>query len=315
MKYEIITIGSAVMDVFLRSADFKPGQPLPVGGKLEVEKLFMTTGGGGTNTAAGFARLGLKTACIARFGDDLFGQFVKKELAKEGFDQKYLITGKEERTDYSTIIVYPDGSRVILVHRGQTRIEEAIFPWQALEETSWLYIASLEGNLDLLAKVADQASQKGVRLVFNPGSRELKKPEKLLPLFPKVEALILNLEEAALFTSEKEEGAIFTKISQLGPKIVVVTQGRKGAHLLTKDKHLFGEAFKTPVVDELGAGDGFSVGFVAGLVKGFSLEESLKLGLANGASVVAKIGAKPGLLSENEIQDWLGKEIVIEQIS
>ncbi len=152
-------------------------------------------------------------------------------------------------------------------------------------------------------------------MALNPGSRELKQSQKLAALFPKVEALILNFEEAALFTNEKKEGNIFAKISQLGPKIVVVTQGRKGAHLFANQKHLFSQAFKTDVIDELGAGDAFSCGFVAGLVKGFSLKQSLKLGMANGASVVGQIGAKPGLLRENEIQDWLGKMLKIEQLS
>jgi ribokinase len=313
--YDIVTIGSAVMDVFLRSSLFQLGKPLPAGGKVEVEELFLASGGGGTNTAAGFARLGLKTACIARFGDDLFGQFVQQELAKEKFDQKYLMVRKGDRTDYSTILVYPDGSRVILVHRGKTRIDEAIFPWQALEETKWLYLASLEGNVDLLDKVVERASQKGIKIALNPGSRELRQHAKLLALFTKVEALILNREEASLFTGEKEENQILAKISQLGPKIVVVTNGRKGAHLFSQGKHLFSEAFKTQTVDELGAGDAFSSGFVSGLVKGFPLENCLKLGMANGASVVTQIGGKTALLRENEIQEWLGKDLKIEQLS
>ncbi len=313
-KYDIISIGSAVMDVFLRSPEFKPGEPLPVGGKVEVEELYMTTGGGGTNSAAGFARLGLKTACVARFGDDLFGKFVEKELEKEKFDPKYLMPRKGDMTDYSTIIVYPDGSRVILVHRGKTRIDESIFPWAAIDETRWLYIASLEGNVDLLAKVVDKARERGVKVALNPGSRELKQHDKLLLIFPKVKALILNMEEASLFTNEKEEKLIFDKISQIGPKIVVVTSGRKGAHLLGDGKHLFSKSFKSKVVDELGAGDAFSSGFVAGLVKGFSLEKSLKLGMANGASVVTKIGAKPGLLREKEMEKWLGKKLRITKV-
>ncbi len=315
MKYDITAIGSAVMDVFLKSPEFKPGEPLPVGDKLEVEELYLTTGGGGTNTATGLARLGLKTACIARFGDDLFGKFVERELEKESFDKDYLMVRLGDKTDYSTIIVYPDGSRVILVHRGKTRLDETGFPWQILDETKWLYIASLEGNVDLLTQVVTKAKEKGVKVALNPGSRELKEHDKLLSLFPKIEVLVLNLEEAMLFTGEKEEKQVFAKISRLGPKIVVVTNGRKGAHLFSQGKHFFSEAFKGQTVDELGAGDAFSSGLVAGLVKGFSLEESLKLGMANGASVVTKIGAKTALLRENEIKEWLGKDLKIEQLS
>jgi sugar/nucleoside kinase (ribokinase family) len=313
--FDIISIGSAVMDVILKSPNIKPGEPLPPGGKVEVENLFLASGGGGTNTAAGFARLGLKTACIARFGDDLFGDFLSQELEKEKFDQKYLMPRKGDRTDYSTVVLYPDGSRVILVHRGKTRIDETIFPWSALEETKWFYIASLEGNVDLLTKVIEKSTEKGIKIALNPGSRELKEKEKLLSVFPKIEALILNLEEASLFTGQREENLVLQKIAQIGPKIIVVTQGKKGAHLFNQERHLFSEAFEHETVDELGAGDGFSAGFVSGLVKGLSFQESLKMGMANGASVVTKIGSKPGLLDEKGMQVWMGRELKIEQIS
>ena len=313
--FDIISIGSAVMDVILKSSHLSPGEPLPVGGKVEVEDLFLATGGGGSNTAAGFARQGLKTACIARFGDDLFGQFLSQELAKEKFDQKYLMPRKGDRTDYSTIILYQDGSRVILVHRGKTRVDETIFPWSALEETKWFYIASIEGNVDLLTKVVEKSAEKGIKIALNPGSRELKEKEKLLSIFPKIEALILNLEEASLLTGEEDEDQVLQKISQIGPKIIVVTQGKNGAHLFSQGKHLHSLTFKHQTVDELGAGDGFSAGFVSGLVKEFPLEKCLKMGMANGASVVTKIGSKPGLLGEKEMEEWLGQELKIEQLS
>ncbi len=313
--FDIISIGSAVMDVILKSPNLSPGEPLPVGGKVEIEDLFLATGGGGSNTAAGFARLGLKTACIARFGDDLFGQFLSQELAKEKFDQKYLMPRKGDRTDYSTIILYQDGSRVILVHRGKTRVDETIFPWSALEKTKWFYIASIEGNVDLLTKVVEKSAEKGIKIALNPGSRELKEKDKLLSVFPKIEALIINLEEAILFTGEQDEDLALQKISQIGPKIVVVTKGKNGAHLFSQGKNLITETFKHETIDELGAGDGFSAGFVSGLVKEFPLEKSLKMGMANGASVVTKIGSKPGLLDEKGMEEWLGQELKIEQLS
>ena len=70
MKYDVISFGSATLDVFIKSPDLKvaksnevyTGQALivPYGAKCEVEKLVVCSGGGGTNTAVGFSRLGLK---------------------------------------------------------------------------------------------------------------------------------------------------------------------------------------------------------------------------------------------------------------
>ena len=306
MMYDIISIGSATVDVFLKAAEF-PLKPADIGRKIEVESMIFASGGGGTNTAAGFARLGLKTACIARFGDDLFGKVLLWDLGKEEFDKKYLLQKEGDHTDCSMILVNPNGSQVILIYRGRTKVAEGIFPWQVLEETKWLYLASLEGNVDLLGKVVEKACEGGVKVVLNPGSRELKEREKLLAIFPKLKALILNREEAEDFG--------LTDGNSNAPEIVVVTNGRQGAKLFSKKVNLFTEALIGRTVNETGAGDAFSSGFVAGLVKGFSLEKSLKLGIINSASVVSKIGAKSGLLYEKEINEWLGQRIKIEQIN
>jgi len=284
-----------------------------VGGKIEVEERFLASGGGGSNTAAGFSRLGLKTSCIARFGDDLFGDFVKKDLEKETFDKRYLVQKKGDVTDYSTILVNPSGSRVILVSRGKTKIDHSIFPWEALDQTGWLYLASLEGNVLLLEEVVNKAFKKGIMIVLNPGSRELSQKEKLISLFPKVKALVLNKEEAEMFTQEKEDDKVFAQIAQMGAEIIVITQGRVGAHLLCRGKHIFSEAFRGGEIDETGAGDAFSAGFVSGLVKDFSLEDALKLGMANGYNVVTKMGCKAGLLCEKDIDEWLGRKLRIEE--
>ncbi|MDO8599637.1 MAG: carbohydrate kinase family protein, partial [bacterium] len=64
--YDIITIGSATQDVFLRSKAWEtkedPRSPtglnacLPFGSKVPIEDLHFTTGGGATNAAVTFAR-------------------------------------------------------------------------------------------------------------------------------------------------------------------------------------------------------------------------------------------------------------------
>ncbi len=304
--FDIISVGSAVLDVFLKSSKF-PLEKSMVGLKIEPDEMLVSSGGGGINTAAGFSRLGLKAACVARFGDDLFGKFLLSDLEKESFDKRYLIKKKGDNTDYSTILVNPDGGRIILVYRGKTRIDKETFPWQALGETKNLYLASIEGNVDLLLEIIERAKEGGINIFLNPGSRELKEKEKLLSVFSKIKALILNKEEADSLGLEKRP--------EDGPEILVITCGRQGAKLFSKEGNLFAEAFLGPVVDETGAGDAFSSGFVSGMIKGFSLEKSLKLGMANGRSVVTKLGAKTGLLYEKEIEGWLNLNLRIEQIS
>ena len=125
-----------------------------------------------------FSRLGLKTAAVARFGDDLAGQWVAKELGAEKFDQRFLLQIKGDKTDYSTILVGDNGERVILVARGQSRLEKKIFPFPKLPPSRWVYLSSLEGNIPLLEKIIFWAKERGSKIALNPGSRELKEKKK-----------------------------------------------------------------------------------------------------------------------------------------
>ena len=75
-KLDVISFGSGTLDVFIQSPELKllktnhvfTGEAIiaPYGAKTEVSELLVQSGGGGTNTAVGFARLGLKAGVVAR---------------------------------------------------------------------------------------------------------------------------------------------------------------------------------------------------------------------------------------------------------
>lgn len=321
MKFDVISFGSAILDVFLKSPDFQilktqgvfksPLLTIPYGIKSEVSDLVVSSGGGGTNTAVGFARLGLKSAVVARCGWDLTGKTIRQEIKKEKVTDEFLIQIEGEKTDYSTILIGPDGNRTILVYRGQTRLESSFIDFKRLN-SFWFYIASLEGNLELLSLIIDWAQKNHTKIALNPGQNEIEQTEDLLRLAQKVDVFTVNQQEANKLTgvsSGKKE--VLAKLSSLLPKtIVVITEGEKGVRVNIPGKgELIMESFKVEMVDQTGAGDGFSSGLVGGLVKGLEIEKALKLGAANGASVVTKIGAKEGLIKQQEIDYWLEKPL------
>ena len=85
MKFDIVSFGSAVMDVFVETdvSEKKGFMNYPVGGKMLIKDLKFDVGGGGTNTAVAFSRLGLKTGCICEFGKDENGRKILDLLKKE----------------------------------------------------------------------------------------------------------------------------------------------------------------------------------------------------------------------------------------
>ena len=78
--FNIITFGSAVVDVFVNTElpEKQKHIAYPIGSKILIKDLKFDIGGGGTNTAVAFSRLGLKTGYIGKLGDDEQGQDIIK---------------------------------------------------------------------------------------------------------------------------------------------------------------------------------------------------------------------------------------------
>lgn len=105
------------------------------------------------------------------------------------------------------------------------------------------------------------------------------------------------LHEDYVFSIRK----FFKEVLKMGPKIVVITDGENGVYVAHKNKIMFHPSIKTKVVDTLGAGDSFGSCFVGSIAAGKTIEESLIRGIINSSSVISKIGAKPGLLNNKEL--------------
>ena len=98
---------------------------------------------------------------------------------------------------------------------------------------------------------------------------------------------------------DEMEGLLF-KLKGLGPRIVVITDGKN--HLFVMDNDYVYSAFPPPVkiVDATGAGDAFAASFLSGVIRKKGVEFAIKLGIINAQSVVKYYGAKNILLNYRE---------------
>jgi len=94
-----------------------------------------------------------------------------------------------------------------------------------------------------------------------------------------------------------------TAIAQkLGPEVMVVTVGKKGAYAADEKKIYFQKPCPSKVVNITGAGDSFAAGFVSSLFyQPSNLSQALLWGSKNSASVINSVGAQKGLLSKRQI--------------
>lgn len=304
--FDIVSIGAATVDIFVKSPSLclnGDNLTIPASSKDEMSQGLICSGGGATNSSASFSRLGLKSACVSLLGNDPLSQYVVNDLNNYQVDTGLLVRPEKETTDYSVILIATDGSRSIITNRGPSRLESTQINWDKLADTSWLYVTSLEGNLDLLEMIIGFANEHSIKVSLNPGNRELSQPLRLTPLFSHLDFLLLNREESELLVGIKmNQPNYWEKLLSFGAKTTAVTDGRNGAYVLTSTEKLYSPIINTPTVDETGAGDSFGSAVISGLIHQLSLSDALFWGIKNSASVVSSIGSKPGLLTLAEIK-------------
>ncbi|MFH1575324.1 MAG: carbohydrate kinase family protein [Candidatus Nealsonbacteria bacterium] len=315
--FDIITFGSASQDIYLKSQKFLPvlskefatgkGICLSLGSKIEVEDIFFTSGGGGTNTAATFASQGFKVAYCGMLGDDNFGKLIISELKKYGINTSLVKKTEKMPTNIAVLLMPPGGERTILVYRGASDLlEKKDIPWDKIKKTKWVYLAPFSGKLtEITEELVAFAKKNKIRVALNPGYNQLTLPEPILQnILKEIDVLILNREEASLLTKipyQKEE-EIFKKIDQLTPGIAIMTKGREGA-VVSDGKYLYrAESLGMKLVDGTGAGDAFGSGFVSGLIQKNDIIYAIQLAMANSNFTITKFGAKEGVLHKN--QSW-----------
>jgi ribokinase len=297
MKFDVITFGSAVVDVFVNTDVAERGKFMeyPIGSKILIKQLRFDIGGGGTNTAVAFARLGLKTGYIGKVGKDDNGREIIKLMKKE----KVKFLGKKdrhERSGYSIILDSKGKDRTILTYKGvNDKISIDDIKLRKLK-TKWLYYSSLlEKSLDTQITLAKILKKRGVKLAYNPSSYLTKRKELIMPLLKVTDIIILNKEEARMLV-EKKEKDLLKGLHALTKGIVVITDKDKQILAYDGKQKYYLIPHKIKVVERTGAGDAFASGFVAGQIAGYNIMDSLVLGLKESESVIRYFGAKNNLL-------------------
>jgi len=212
---KVVTIGGATQDIFIayqnpqmlklyskkRKKDYLI---LEEGSKIEIENLRYSTGGGATNSAASFSRLGFLVSTILKVGDDNQADLVIEKLKQENIDTSYIVTSKDLHTGTSIVIPSISGDRTILAYRGSnSQLKKADIVQDLIADADQIYITSLSGQSSkLLPYITQLAKKHKVPVATNPGISQLAAgaPE-LQESLAHIDIFILNSEEANEFMS------------------------------------------------------------------------------------------------------------------
>jgi sugar/nucleoside kinase (ribokinase family) len=312
--YDVCTIGAATRDFFLRSKDFRIEKDrsgrfahvlsVPLGSKIDIRSLVVTTGGGATNAAATFASLGLRTAFFGKVGKDDDGAAIIRDLKNRGIDCHNVRQDPRGITAVSVLLSTRHFGRTVLVYRGASHDYQRSDIPIATVRTRWLYVTSLGGDCEILSWITRTARARRIPVLCNPGAGELRRPHQLIRALRTVSILLCNREEASRLIQQPSRGLptplLLRRIARRLPDTtIIVTDEARGAWAYAK-RELFhsGVHRSVRVVERTGAGDAFGSGMLAGLLASHGdLAYALKVGTANAESVMKNVGAKNDLLT------------------
>ena len=314
-KYDIVSIGSVVYDIFLQGKSFVEvdgqefttgkGICIGLGSKVDVENIYHKTGGSALNTAITFSRFGLRTALIASIGTDESSSVIEQRIQQENIATEFLRRDSQRSTATSILVHSQSGERSILAYRGASLYLEMSFEEinAMLQQTAWVYITHIpEQSHDVFEYILKTAPEYNVKIALNPGSTQLKQGQNLVPLLKDVSVLFVNQEEASMLTGVEysQEKQVFEKLDQWIEGVVVMTKGKDGVVVSDGKTQYSSAVLPDPpqgFVDRTGAGDAFGSGFTTALAQGQSIEDAIQLGSANATGVITQWGANQGLLS------------------
>lgn len=316
---DVVSIGDIVTDAFIKLLDNQAQTyenehgkwlAMPFATKIPFDHAeIIEAVGNAANAAVAFARLGLDSAFVTNVGADAHGRDMIHALEKNDVDTRFVRINHGKKSNYHYVLWYKDERTILIKH------EEYDYHWPHLrpaETPKWVYFSSIsEHAIEYHDQVADWlAKNPNVKLAFQPGTFQMNAgTERLAEIYKRSEVLILNREEAANVGGGNHEDLndLFDHLHALGPKTVVITDGPDGAYASDGNVRLQMPLYPDPAppVDRTGAGDSFASTFVAALIKGNTIEGALQWAPINSMSVVQKVGAQAGLLTEKELEHYL----------
>jgi len=314
---DILAIGDTTVDAFIELKDARTSCSikddscelcLRFADKVPYESVDVIAGvGNAANAAVSNAKLGLRSGFLGVVGDDRNGEECIQAMKSQGVDTRYVTKERGNITNYHYVLSF-EAERTILIKHQEYKYS---IP-KNLKVPKWLYLSSIgENSLSYHHEIAAYvAANPGIKLAFQPGTFQMKMGSAALKdIYARTEIFFCNKEEAQriLGSTSTDIGELLESVRALGPKIVVITDGRKG--LSASDGTV---RYSLPIypdrkspVERTGAGDACASTIVASLALGNDLKTALTWGPINSMAVVEQVGAQRGLLKRAELESLL----------
>lgn len=297
----IVVIGSSNTDMVVKTSH------LPVPGETVLGgDFFMNAGGKGANQAVAAARYGNRVVFVAKTGNDLFGEQVRKSMKEDGIVTDYVFIDEEHPSGVALITIDQKAENCIVVAGGANMYLKPEDIDKAKEEilSGDVVLMQLETPIETVEYAAKMAAEAGVKVILNPApapaeplSKELISNLYLITPNRSEASRLTGIEVTDLASAQRAALALY----DMGAKNVIVTLGSEGS--LVYDGHMMMrvEAIKVEAVDTTAAGDTYNGVLASVIAEGKSLIDAVHEANIAGAISVTRMGAQPAAPTREEI--------------
>ena len=297
----IVVIGSSNTDMVVKTSHLPaPGETV-LGGDF-----FMNAGGKGANQAVAAARYGNRVVFVAKTGNDLFGEQVRKSMKEDGIVTDYVFIDEEHPSGVALITIDQKAENCIVVAGGANMYLKPEDIDKAKEEILGgdVVLMQLETPIETVEYAAKMAAEAGVKVILNPApapaeplSKELISNLYLITPNRSEASRLTGIEVTDLASAQRAALALY----DMGAKNVIVTLGSEGS--LVYDGHMMMrvEAIKVEAVDTTAAGDTYNGVLASVIAEGKSLIDAVHEANIAGAISVTRMGAQPAAPTREEI--------------
>ncbi len=317
--FDIISIGDSTIDYFLQVSDAsllcdidKANCKFCVNyaDKIAVDSFAQSVAGNAANNAVASSRLGLSTLIYTSVGGDDSGKKIISQFKGENVDTKLVRRFPKMQSNFSAVINFK-GERTIFVYHQPWKYELPKLPTKA----KWVYYTSMGKNFETIhGDLLKYLKRSGAKLGFNPGTHQRKGDlNKISEVIANTHTFFFNREEAAELLNKPHNTPfqiLLKGIKEMGPEIVVVTDGPNGSTCYDGDNFYELGIYTVPIMERTGVGDAYASAFIAGEINGVDIVTRMKWGTVNAAGVVQKIGPQDGLLTAEQLNSIVNSKPV-----
>ncbi len=296
-SFDLICIDKAWVDVLLRLPALPQHDQ-----KMLGELLGRHPGGVGGNIACAASQLGLHTGMVSWVGDDVDGQLILHDLRRFGVDTTHVKIEPGTITNYTLILIDASGEKSIII--VPTAFNELLLDpllTAYLNDTKIVYTAPYDP--DQLVKVARIVHAAGGLVATDIETVAALNDDALAHVLASVDLAFVH----AATLQERDLAQAGRELQALGPELLVITAGAKGALACTANQIVHCPAFEVPVVDTTGAGDCFMGAFLTAYLRQLTILDMLRYAQAAAALSIQAYGARGALPTHMQIEAFLAE--------